>query len=171
MNIQKFQNWTHQHNFLAKTVNCYNYQKIGQFARVFRKKTKRQRKKKNKLSRRSKFRRRGKRMRKNPPFTQVNTNNNNNGHYRVETKINGEDKPLSSTLALLLPLFQITQDCRIRKVPNQQRKVPGRNQGRNQFYTNMRRVWVDTEYNNKLPKLPKLITKRNDLTPLLGVMF
>ena len=31
------------------------------------------------------------------------------------------------------------------------------------------KVWVDTEYNGKYTKLPLLITKRTDITPLLGV--
>ena len=31
------------------------------------------------------------------------------------------------------------------------------------------KVWVDIEYNGKTTKLPILITKRNDITPLLGV--
>ena len=31
------------------------------------------------------------------------------------------------------------------------------------------KVWVNIEYNNKQTKLPLLITKRTDITPLLGV--
>ena len=31
------------------------------------------------------------------------------------------------------------------------------------------KVWADIEYNGKTTKLPILITKRNDITPLLGV--
>ena len=31
------------------------------------------------------------------------------------------------------------------------------------------KIWADIEYNGKTTKLPILITKRNDITPLLGV--
>ena len=91
----------------------------------------------------------------------------NNDHYGVEIKINGKNQKFfidtGSPVTIMPnnPILYNPEDIQLLKEIYQ-------DVNKNEI-TFLGKVWIDTEYNSKHTKLPLLITKRTDITPLLGV--
>ena len=91
----------------------------------------------------------------------------NNDHYGVEIKINGKNQK-----------FIIDTGSPVTIMPNnptlynpedvQPLKERYQDVNKNEIRF-LGKVWVNIEYNSKQTELPLLITKRTDITPLLGV--
>ena len=89
----------------------------------------------------------------------------NNDHYGVEIKIKNQkfiiDTGSPVTIMPNNPTLYNPEDI-------QPLKERYQDVNKNEI-TFLGKVWVDNEYNGKHTKLPLLITKRTDITPLLGV--
>ena len=101
-------------------------------------------------------------------ITQINKiTPDNNDHYGVEIKMHGKNQK-----------FIIDTGSPVTIMPNnptlynpeniQPLKERYQDVNKNEIIF-LGKVWVDTEYTGKYTKLPLLITKRTDITPLLGV--
>ena len=91
----------------------------------------------------------------------------NNDHYGVEIKINGKNQKF--TIDTGSPVTIMPNNPTLYNAENiQPLKERYQDVNKNEI-TFPGKVWVDTEYNGKYTKLPLLITKRTDNTPLLGV--
>ena len=91
----------------------------------------------------------------------------NNDHYGVETKINGgKQKFIIGTGS---PVTIMPNDTTLYK-PEDIQSLKERYQDVNKNEIKfLGKVWVNIEYNTIQTNLPLLITKRTDITPLLGV--
>ena len=91
----------------------------------------------------------------------------NNDHYGVELQMNGEKQKFitdTGSPVTIMPCNQIIHD--IKEIKPLKERYQDVNENEIKF---MGIIWVNVEYNKISTKLPMLITKRNDITPLLGV--
>ena len=101
-------------------------------------------------------------------ITQINKiTPDNNDHYGVEIKINGKNQKFiidtGSPVTIMPSNPTLYNPENIQPLKERYQDV-----NKNEI-TFLGKVWVDNEYNGKYTKLPLLITKRTDSTPLLGV--
>ena len=92
----------------------------------------------------------------------------NNDHYGVEQKINEEKQKFIIDTGS--PITIMPYDQRIYNIeeikPIVQERYQDVNKNEIKF---MGKTWVTVKYNKTSTKLPMLIPKRDDITPLLGV--
>ena len=90
----------------------------------------------------------------------------NNDHYGVEMKINGKNQKFiidTSPVTIMPNNFTLYNPEDVQPLKERYQDV---NKNEIKF---LGKVRVNIEYNSKHTKLPLLITKRTDITPLLGV--
>ena len=91
----------------------------------------------------------------------------NNDHYGVELKINGEKQKFiidTGSQVTIMPYNQNIHD--IKEIKPMKERYQDVNKNEIKF---IGKTWVNVEYNKISTKLPMLITKRNDITALLAV--
>ena len=91
----------------------------------------------------------------------------NNEHYGIEMKINGKKQKFTidtGSPVIIMPYDQQIHNTKESKPMKERYQDVNKNEV--EF---MGKPWVTVEYNGISTKLPMLITKRNDITPLLGV--
>ena len=91
----------------------------------------------------------------------------NNDHYSVEIKIDGEKQEFIIDTGS--PVTIMPYDLRLHDIKEiKPMKERYQDANKNEIKL-MGKTWVTVEYNKTSIKQPMLITKRNDITPLLGV--
>ena len=91
----------------------------------------------------------------------------NNDHYGVEMIINGKKQKFiidTGSPVIIMPYDQ--KKHKTKEIKPMKERYQDVNTNEIKF---MGKTWVTAEYNGVSTKLPMLITKRNDITPLLGV--
>ena len=91
----------------------------------------------------------------------------NNDHYGVEMIINGKKQKFiidPGSPVTIMPYDQ--KILKTKEIKPMKERYQDINKNEIKF---MGKTWVTAEYNGTSTKLPMLITKRNDITPLLGV--
>ena len=90
-----------------------------------------------------------------------------NDNYGIKLKINGKYQNVTidtgSPVTIMPNNPELYNQRNIKPLKERYQDV---NKNEIQF---LGKIWADIEYNGKTTKLPILITKRNDITPLLGV--
>ena len=162
------QNWNPHHTCPAKNAKCNNCQKMGHFARVCRSKQNRNDQRRINYLEETSSEEEESEPEKIRQITQINKIlPDNNDHYGVELIINGKKQKLiidTGSPVTIMPYDQkIHKTKEIKPVKERYQDV---NKNEIKF---MGKTWVTAEYNGVSTKLPMLITKRNDITPLLGV--
>ena len=139
----------------------------GPFRTSMPQQTKQKRPKKNQLSGRNKFRRRRrKRTRRNPPN---NTNKQNTALQQRPLRCRNDNKRKKQKFIIGSPVTIMPYDQKIhntKEIKPMKERYQDVNKNEIKF---MGKTWVTAEYNGTSTKLPMLITKRNDITPILGV--
>ena len=162
------QKWNPQHLCPAKNAKCNNCQKMGHFARVRRSKQN-----KNDQRRINNVEDASSEEEESEPeeirrITQINQIlPDNNEHYGVEMKINGKKQKFiidTGSPVIIMPYDQQIHNTKESKPMKERYQDVNKNE-----IEFMGKPWVTVEYNGISTKLPMLITKRNDITPLLGV--
>ena len=93
----------------------------------------------------------------------------NNDHYGVEMLINGKKQKFiidTGSPVTIMPYDQKIHNTK--EIKPMKERYQDVNKNEIKF---MGKTWVSAEYNWTSTKLPMLITKRNDITPLLGVKW
>ena len=91
---------------------------------------------------------------------------NNNDHYGVEMMINGKKQKfiiVTGSPVTIIPCDQKIHNTKEIKLMKERYQDVNRTE-----IKFMGKTWVTAEYNGTSTKLPMLITKRNDITPLLN---
>ena len=91
----------------------------------------------------------------------------NNDHYGVEIKLNGKNQKFIIDTGS--PVTIMPNNPRLYNPEDIQRLKERYQDVNKNKITFLGKILVDNEYNSKHIKLPLLITKRADITPLLGV--
>ena len=163
------QNWSPAHKCPAKAVECNNCHKMAQFARVGRSKTNNNKRKQeiNYLEE-TYTEEEESEPEQIQQITQINRvlpDENNN--YGIKLKINGKYQNFTIDTSSAVTIMPNNPELR-----NQKDMKPLKERYQNVNKNGIKflgKVWADIEYDGKTTKLPILITKRNDITPLPGV--
>ena len=163
------QNWTPLHKCPAKTVECNNCHKMGHFARVCRSKTNtNKRKQEINYLEETYTEEEESEPEELQQITQINrVLPDENDNYGIKLKING--KYQNFTIDTGSP---VTIRPNNPELYNQKDMKPLKERYQDVNKNEIKclgKVWADIEYDGNTTKLPILITKRNNTTPLLGV--
>ena len=162
------QNGNTQHTCPAKNAKCNNCQKMGHFARLCRSKQN-----KNDQRRINYLEETSSEEEESEPeeirrITQINKIVvDNNDQYGVEMIINGKKQKFiidTGSPVTIMPYDQKIHNTK--EIKPMKERYQDVNKNEIKF---MGKTWVTAEYNRTSTKLPMLITKRNGITPLLGI--
>ena len=163
------QNWSPSHKCPDKTAECNNCHKMGHFARVCRSKTNTNtRKQKINYLEETYTEEEESEPEEIQQITQINrVLPDENDNYGIKLKINGKYQNFTidtgSPVTIMPNNPELYNQRDIKPLKERYQDV---NKNEIQF---LGKIWADIEHNGKTTKLPILITKRNDITPLLGV--
>ena len=163
------QNWNPQHTCPAKNAKGNNCQKMGHFARVCHSKQNiNDQRRINYLEETSSEEEEESEPEEIRQITQINKIlPDNNDHYGVEMIINGDKQKFIIDTGSPVTIMPYDQKIhKTKEIKPMKERYQDVNKNEIKF---MGKTWVTAEYNGVSTKLPMLITKRNDITPLLGV--
>ena len=162
------QNWNPQHTCPAKNAKCNNCQKMGHVARVCRsKQNKSDRRRNNYLEDASSEEEEESEPEEIRQITQINKIlPDNNDHYGVQMIINGKKQKFIIDTGSPVTIMPYDQKIHTKEIKPMKERYQDVNKNEFKF---SRKIWVTAEYNGTSTELPMLITKRNGITPLLGV--
>ena len=162
------QNWNPQHTCPAKNAKCNNCQKMGHFARVCRSKQNRNDQRRINYLEETSSEEEESEPEEIRQITQINKIlPDNNDHYGVEMIINGKKQKFIIDTGSPVTIMPYDQKLhKTKEIKPMKERYQDVNKNEIKF---MGKTWVTAEYNWISTKLPMLITKSNDITPLLGV--